>query len=27
MHQHCRICADVCRRCEEACRALLAVLG
>jgi hypothetical protein len=23
-HEHCRICAGVCRRCEEACRELLA---
>jgi hypothetical protein len=22
MHEHCRICADVCRRCEAACRDL-----
>jgi hypothetical protein len=26
-HEHCRICADVCRRCEKACRELLASLG
>ncbi|WP_083208532.1 four-helix bundle copper-binding protein [Mycobacterium malmoense] len=26
-HEHCRICAAVCRRCEEACRELLASLG
>ncbi|ROQ04950.1 MULTISPECIES: four-helix bundle copper-binding protein [unclassified Curtobacterium] len=24
MHEHCKICADACRRCEEACTALLA---
>jgi hypothetical protein len=24
MHEHCRICAGACRRCEVACRALLA---
>lgn len=23
MHEHCKICADVCRRCSEACDALL----
>ena len=27
MHEHCRICADVCRACEQACRDLLALLG
>lgn len=27
MHDHCRICAEVCRRCEKACRDLLASLG
>jgi hypothetical protein len=27
MHVHCKICADTCRRCEEACRDLLASLG
>jgi Domain of Unknown Function (DUF326) len=26
-HEHCRICAGVCRRCEQACRELLASLG
>ena len=26
MHEHCRICADVCRRCEQACRDLLVTL-
>jgi hypothetical protein len=26
-HQHCRICADTCRRCEEACASLLASIG
>ena len=24
MHGHCRVCAESCRRCEQACRALLA---
>jgi hypothetical protein len=23
MHEHCRVCADICRRCEKACRDLL----
>jgi hypothetical protein len=23
MHEHCRICAEACRRCEAACAALL----
>ena len=27
MHEHCRICADTCRRCEQACAELLASLG
>jgi hypothetical protein len=27
VHPHCRICADVCRRCEAACRELLSTLG
>ncbi|RDV44748.1 four-helix bundle copper-binding protein [Leifsonia sp. ku-ls] len=26
MHEHCRICAEVCRRCEAACAELLASL-
>jgi hypothetical protein len=26
-HEHCRICAEVCRRCEDACNELLAVIG
>ena len=26
MHEHCKICADACRRCDEACTALLATL-
>jgi hypothetical protein len=26
-HRHCRLCADVCRRCEEACADLLANVG
>jgi hypothetical protein len=26
-HVHCRICAESCRRCEEACNALLAAIG
>ena len=27
MHDHCRICAEACRRCEQACADLLAVIG
>ncbi|MBQ0892050.1 four-helix bundle copper-binding protein [Micromonospora sp. U56] len=27
MHEHCRVNADACRRCETACQDLLAVLG
>jgi Domain of Unknown Function (DUF326) len=27
MHEHCRICAEACRRCEAACAALLSDLG
>jgi hypothetical protein len=27
MHEHCRICAETCRRCEAACAALLSDLG
>ncbi len=27
MHEHCRICAEACHRCEAACRELLASLG
>jgi hypothetical protein len=27
MHEHCRVCAEVCRRCEAACNELLATLG
>jgi hypothetical protein len=27
MHEHCRICAEACRRCEVACAALLSDLG
>jgi hypothetical protein len=27
MHEHCRICAYACRRCEQACTDLLASLG
>jgi hypothetical protein len=27
MHEHCRICAEECRRCERACRDLLATLS
>jgi hypothetical protein len=23
MHEHCRVCADICRSCENACRELL----
>lgn len=26
MHEHCAVCAEVCRRCEQACAALLAML-
>ena len=26
MHEHCKVCAQTCRRCEEACRTLLASL-
>jgi hypothetical protein len=26
-HEHCRLCADECRRCERACRDLLAALA
>ncbi|MBO0837852.1 MAG: four-helix bundle copper-binding protein [Actinobacteria bacterium] len=26
MHEHCRVCAGACRRCERACRDLLAAL-
>jgi hypothetical protein len=26
-HQHCRICAEVCRRCQQACENLLATMG
>jgi hypothetical protein len=26
MHEHCRICAEACSRCERACRELLAAL-
>ncbi|MDF6102758.1 four-helix bundle copper-binding protein [Gordonia hongkongensis] len=27
MHEHCRLCAEACGRCEEACRELAATLG
>ena len=27
MHEHCRICADCCRRCEKACNGLVAAIG
>ncbi len=27
MHEHCRVCADACRTCEQACQALLDVIG
>jgi hypothetical protein len=27
MHEHCRVCAEACRRCEAACNELLATLG
>ncbi|MBX4170840.1 four-helix bundle copper-binding protein (plasmid) [Rhodococcus pyridinivorans] len=26
-HEHCRMCAEVCRRCEQACHDLIASLG
>jgi hypothetical protein len=26
MHEHCRVCAEVCRRCEQACNELLAAM-
>lgn len=26
-HAHCRVCADACRQCEHACRALLATMS
>jgi hypothetical protein len=26
-HEHCRLCADVCRRCKRACDALIAAIG
>jgi hypothetical protein len=26
-HEHCRICGEVCRRCEQACEELLASIG
>jgi hypothetical protein len=26
-HEHCRLCADVCRRCRTACDALIAAIG
>jgi len=26
-HEHCRVCAEVCSRCEQACQDLLAALG
>ncbi|ECH9476844.1 four-helix bundle copper-binding protein, partial [Salmonella enterica subsp. enterica] len=26
MHEHCTICAEACRRCEQACTALLETL-
>lgn len=27
IHEHCKVCADVCRRCEDACMNLLGSLG
>jgi uncharacterized protein DUF326 len=27
MHEHCRVCAVACRRCEQACRDLLAAMN
>lgn len=26
MHEHCKVCSEVCQRCEEACKGLLEVL-
>jgi hypothetical protein len=26
-HEHCRICVEVCRRCEDACNELIAAVG
>jgi hypothetical protein len=26
-HQHCRLCAEACRRCKKACDDLLATIG
>jgi hypothetical protein len=26
-HEHCRLCAEVCRRCKNACDELLATIG
>jgi hypothetical protein len=26
-HEHCRVCAEVCRRCKQACDELLAAIG
>lgn len=27
MHEHCKVCADACRRCEQACNELLAAMN
>ncbi|MGY1762444.1 four-helix bundle copper-binding protein [Geodermatophilus sp. SYSU D00779] len=27
MHEHCRVCADACRRCERACPGPFAVVS
>ena len=27
MHEHCRLCAEVCRRCQQACQDMLAAVG
>nr|WP_246215951.1 four-helix bundle copper-binding protein [Microvirga makkahensis] len=27
MHEHCRVCADACRRCEQACQQALNNMG
>lgn len=27
MHEHCKLCADACRRCEKACSDLLSAIG
>ena len=27
MHEHCKVCAETCRRCEQACANLISALG